>query len=155
MNIHEYFKEYNDKYFEMKDKFIELKEAQRDFYSLSGTKFTDMPKMKRNSNFEYEDQIMRIDKLREDYNKLEKEYLVLKNHHREEINKMKNSKHRTIMTLSFLEKKNLKNIAIILNKNYGLDYSIEYLRKLKSKAVKEFEEVILFHKKSYFSTNCH
>lgn len=155
MNIHDYFKGYNDKYFDMKDKFIELKEAQRDFYSLSGTKFTDMPKTRGNTKFEYEDQIMRIDKLREEYNKLEKEYLMLKNKHREEINKIKNSKYRTIMTLSFLEKKNLKAISIILNKNYNLDYSVEYLRKLKSKAVKEFEEVTLFHKKSHFSTNCH
>lgn len=142
MSIYDYFKEYNNKYFRMKDKLIELKEAQRDFYSLTGTKFTDVPKSNAVTNFGFEEQLIKLEKLKAEYIKKEHDYLEEREKCIETINKVINPKYRTILKLFFIEKKNLKSMSVILNNTYKLNYTIDYIKQIKNKAIKEFEKLI-------------
>lgn len=141
MTIYEYFKDYKIKYFKMKDKLIELKEAQRDFYSLTGTKFTDIPKS--GTSFGFDEQLIKIEKIKNDYLNKEHECAIARKKCVEDLDKIENPKYRTILTLAFLEQKNNKSISIILDKTYKLDYSIDYVKQLKNKAIKCFERLII------------
>lgn len=152
MSIYDYFEDYNDKFYKMKDKLVELQEMRKNFVSLTGTKFNDMPNIKTNKNFDFGDQLVRIEKAISDYKKIESEYLEEREKCINAINKVTNPKYRTILKLFFIEKKNLKSLSIILNKNYKLEYSVDYIKKLKTKSIKEFEKVTFFHEKSPFST---
>lgn len=146
MNIYEYFKNYDEKYYQMKDKIIEIKEAEYNFYNLTGIKFSDLPKSNSYKAFDFADQINRINKLIEDYKQKEKEYLEERDKCLEDINKLKNPKYKTIIKLAFLEKKKNKAIASILARTYKLDYSIDYVKNLKTKAINQFEQIV---------TNCY
>lgn len=143
MNIYEYFKDYNDKFYLMKDKLIALKEAEKNYVTLTGSKITDIPRTSLNRNFDFSDQLARIEKMITSYKKVEKEYLELRDKHIKEISKINNPKYRTILKLFFIERKNIKSVSDILNKTYKLDYSIDYIKNIKVKAIKEFETIIL------------
>lgn len=147
MNIYEYFKDYNDKFYLMKDKLVAIKEAERNYVTLTGNKITDTPKTSLNKNFDFSDQLAKIEKMLISYKKVEKEYLNLREKHLMEISKINNSKFRTILKLFFIERKNIKSVANILNKTYKLDYSVDYIKKIKSQATKEFEKVTFLHEK--------
>ena len=83
MNIYEYFKDYNDKFYLMKDKLVAIKEAERNYVTLTGNKITDTPKTSLNKNFDFSDQLAKIEKMLISYKKVEKEYLNLSyNSHR-------------------------------------------------------------------------
>lgn len=145
MNIYDYFKEYDNKYFKMKDKLVELKESERNFYTLTGSKPSDMPKSAKSKLFDFSNQLERIEKLTDEYKNLEILYLEERKKRMEDINKIQKPLYRTIITLSFIEKKKNKSIATILNKIYKLDYSSDYIKKLKTSSIKEFEKVTFFH----------
>lgn len=147
ITIYEHFKYYNKKYYELKDKLVDLKEAEKNFLTLTGNKISDVPKITSNKNFDFGDQLSRIESLNCSYKKIEKEYLEMREQHAHEIAQIENAKYKTILKLFFLENKNIKSVSVILNKIYKLDYSLDYIRKIKTQAVKEFEKVILFHKK--------
>lgn len=147
MSIYDYFDEYNNKYYKMKDKLVELREAERNYISLTGTKPSESPKTTTNKNFDFSDQLARIEKLILDYKKLEKDYLIEREKCISAINKVNNPKYRTILKLFFVEKKNLKALSIVLNKTYKLDYTIDYLKNLKTKSIKEFEKVTFCYEK--------
>ncbi len=142
MNIYEYFKEYKKKYYLMKDKLIEIRDAEIDFKTLTGYRFSDMPKANIIKPFDFSDQINRISKLIETYQKRQKEYLELKSKHLEVIDKLDKPIYKTLIKLSFLEMKGNKDISIILSKTYKLNYSIDYTKQLKNKAIKHFERII-------------
>lgn len=141
MTINEYFKEYDNKYFEMKDKLIEIKEARSNFYNLTGSKFSDIPKSGF-STADFADQISRINDLIEDYKKKEKNYIAERDKCLVDINKLKKPMDKTIIKLAFLEKKKNKSISSILNKIYNLDYSTDYIKNLKGKAIHNFEQIV-------------
>jgi hypothetical protein len=145
VNIYDYFKEYDNKYFKMKDKLVELKESERNFYTLTGSKPSDMPKSAKSKLFDFSNQLERIEKLTDEYKNLEILYLEERKKRMEDINKIQKPLYRTIITLSFIEKKKNKSIATILNKIYKLDYSSDYIKKLKTSSIKEFEKVTFFH----------
>ncbi len=147
ITIYEHFKDYNKKFYEMKDKLVDVKEAEKNFLTLTGNKISDSPKIISNKNFDFGDQLSRIEVLMCSYKKIEKEYLEMREQHLKEISQIENAKYKTILKLFFLENKNIKSVSVILNKIYKLDYSLDYIRKIKTQAVKEFEKVILFHKK--------
>lgn len=142
MTIYDYFKEYDNKYYKMKDKLVELKDAERNFYTLTGTKPSEMPKTSSTKIFDFSDQMIRIEKIFEDYKKLESDYLKEKEKCLNDINKISNPKYRTIIRLSFIDKKKIKAIASVLGKIYKLDYTIDYIKNIKSKAIKEFEKKV-------------
>jgi len=147
MTIYDYFKEYNDAYYNMKDKLIELKEAEKNFISLTGTKPSEYPRNTSNGNFGFADQLARIEKIIVDYKKLEKDYLKERDKCVTAINKVNKHKHRTILMLFFIERKNIKEISNVLSRTYKLYYTIDYIKKLKSIAIREFEKVTFFHEK--------
>ena len=45
ITIYEHFKDYNKKYYEMKDKLVDVKEAEKNFLTLTGNKISDSPKI--------------------------------------------------------------------------------------------------------------
>lgn len=147
MNIYEHFKDYNDKFYDMKDKMIAIKEAEKNFITLTGSRPNDMPKTNKNNNFDFSDQLARIEKMITSYKKIEKDYLKLREKHLKEISNVTKAKYRTILKLFFIEGKSLKTSTSILNKTYKLDYTIDYVKNLKSKAIKEFEKVTFCYKK--------
>lgn len=147
MSIYDYFKEYNNKYFKMKDKLVECNEARKNYINLSGLNPSDVPKNKTNKNFDFGDQLARIEKLTLDYKKLESDYLEEREKCINAINKIHNPKYITILKLFFIEKKNLKSMSVILNKTYKLNYTIDYIKNLKSKAIKEFEKITFCYEK--------
>lgn len=142
MDINEYFKEYDNKYFQMKDKLVELKEAEFNFYNLTGFKFSDYPKNHSVKGFDFSDQIERIESLIDEYKDLEKKYLDERKKSIEDVNKISKPLYRTIIILAFIEKKKNKTISNILNKTYKLDYSMEYIKNIKTKAINAFQNVI-------------
>ena len=137
----DYFFEYRSIYHESKKAFKRYINAKENFYVLSGTKYDDMPKAK-SSSLGFDDLMINIEELYNEWVRLEKQYNQIKKECLEMIHKMNDPIYESIIEYAYLDFENDKEILNSLNEYHNVDYTLGYFRILKSKAVKRFKEVI-------------
>ena len=141
MTIQEYFEEYTTKYHEMKKALKRYLDAKSDFYYLSGTKYDDMPKGNSKS-LGFDDIMSNIEDLNITYIQLKKECIEEREKCQVDIDKIKNHIYRLILEYVFLDLDKDKKVITTLKEFHNMDYSYSHFRKLKSEAVKNFQEII-------------
>lgn len=141
MTIKEFFEYIKDNKRDMGKALRKYVEATENFYTITGIKYTDMPKSKGKA--------LGFDDLMANIEELFHEYLTLREQHKEiyefylsYINKLSNKTHRLIIEYSYINEDDDKQLAITLKEYHNLDYTNDYVRRLKSKAKKEFELLI-------------
>lgn len=146
MKIDKYFKNIIARKIDMQKALKKYVEATEDFYTLTGTKYTDMPKT-RGKSLGFDDLMMNIEKLYNEYLEYKKDYDKVYKECMEDINKLDNQTHRLIIEYSFIDEKKDKDIIDALSGFHNKDYSYSYFRRLKTKAIEEFEKKIHFDTK--------
>lgn len=141
MNIEEYFNDYKEKYHEMKKALKRYIDAKSGFYYLTGVKYDDMPKANGKS-LGLDDLISNIEELHNKYLDLVKECNEERKKCQVNIDKIKNHVSRLIIEYAYLDLDKDKKIISSLKEFHNIEYSCSHFRKLKSDAIKEFEELI-------------
>lgn len=141
MTIEEYFEEYETKFHEMKKALKRYIDAKSGFYYLTGVKYDDMPKANGKS-LGLDDLISNIEELHNKYLDLVKECNEERKKCQVSIDKIKNHVSRLIIEYAFLDLDKDKKIISSLKEFHNIEYSCSHFRKLKSDAIKEFEELI-------------
>lgn len=141
MNINQFFKDIHDKKREMEKALKKYVDATEDFYTLTGVKYTEMPKSKGNA-LGFDDLLANIEELHDEYLDLRKEYKSLYNCCMKYINKLDNIVHRLIIEYTYINLDDDKKILSTLSNFHNINYSYGHLRKIKSKAVKDFKKII-------------
>ena len=116
-------------------------DATQDFYTLTGIKLDDMPKTKGKA-LGLDDLLANIEQLNLEYIARNKEYQEERNKCKKDIDKLENPIYRTIIEYTYLNFENNKEIAKSLKEYHNKDYTLGYLRILKSKAISKFEKMI-------------
>lgn len=116
-------------------------EATEDFYTLTGIKYTDMPKT-RGKSLGFDDLMINIENLYNEYLEYKKDYDKDYKECMEDINKLDNQIHRLIIEYSFIDEKKDKDIIDTLSGFHDKDYSYSHFRRLKTKAIEKFERMI-------------
>lgn len=141
MNINKFFEDINDKKREMEKALKKYVDATEDFYTLTGVKYTEMPKSKGNA-LGFDDLLANIEELHEEYLDLRKEYKSLYNCCMKYINKLDNIIHRLIIEYTYINLDDDKKILSTLSNFHNINYSYGHFRNVKSKAIKEFKKIV-------------
>lgn len=140
--INDYFKEYTKSYHNMKRALKKYIDAKSDFHNLTGVKYDDMPKAKGKS-LGFDDIMIRIEELYDKYILELKKYDDLRDKCINDINKLDNPIHRAILEYFYLDFECIKEVAYSLKEFHDKDYSLAYIRELKSNAVSLFEQNVM------------
>ena len=117
-------------------------DAKSDFHNLTGVKYDDMPKSKGKS-LGLDDLMIRIEDLYDKYILELKKYDKLRDKCIKDINKLENPIHRAILEYFYLDFECIKEVAYSLREYHDKDYSLAYIRELKSNAVYLFEQNVM------------
>ena len=139
--IEKYFKDYTNKYHNMKQALKRYIEAKEDLYHLTGVKIDDMPKGNGKA-LGFDDLLINIEKLNNDYITKFKKYEEEKEKCKQDINKLDDPISRAIIEYTYLNFEDNKTISISLKKYHSKDYSLGYIKRLKSKAIEQFEKIV-------------
>lgn len=141
MTIERFFKKIQDKKTDMQKALKRYVEAVEDFYTITGVKYTDMPKAKGEA-LGFDELMINIEDLFDKYVELRNEYKDLYNGCMVHINKLENRTYRLIIEYAYINEEDDKRLLVSLKDYHDIEYSDSHLRKLKSKAVKEFRKII-------------
>lgn len=141
MSINDFFEPINDKKTKMEKALKKYVEATEDFYTITGVKYTDMPKSK-GKVLGFDDLMANIEELFNDYLELRNQHKILYDFYISYINKLNNKTYRLIIEYSYINNEDDKQITNSLKEYHKLDYTNSHIRKLKSKASKEFNKLI-------------
>lgn len=141
--IEEYFKSYIDKHDLMQEALKELVDAKQSFYSLTGISYDDMPKGNKKP-LGLDDLLGNIEHLEEEYIARKREYEEEKEKYKKEIDGLEElSKiHKAIIKYAYLDFESNKTITDSLKKYHNKDYSLGYVKILKSNATNKFRKLI-------------
>lgn len=139
--IEEYFEDYTNKYYEMKKALKRYIEAKEDYYHLTGINIDDMPKGNQRP-LDLGDLLVNIEQLCSEYKARDKELKEVMDKCERDIGKLKNPIHRAIIEYAYLNFESNKEIAESLKEYHNKNYSLGYIKILKSRAVNKFEELI-------------
>lgn len=139
--VEEYFEDYTNRYYEMKKALKRYIEAKEDYYHLTGINLDDMPKGNQKP-LGLDDLLGNIEQLNNEYIARKKELEEAEEKCRRNINKLKNPIYRAIMEYAYLRFESNKDIAESLNEYHNKNYSLGYIKILKSRATSKFIELI-------------
>lgn len=126
-----HFKTYNELLDKIRSKNMELIKMKEDWYNLTGVSYDDI-KIKSSKTFDIADQLHNIVEKEKELTAIINYKEELKRVHENEINKIDDSKKRTVLKLFYLDGCSIKQIAYCLGKSEG------HVKKLKRWAVDEF-----------------
>ena len=141
MNAEEFFEYIVDKEKEKDKALMQYIKATENFYTITGFKYTDMPKSK-GKVLGFDDLMANIEDLYNEYLEKKRQYLELYNFYLKYINKLSNKTHRIIIENFYIYGEKYKQLVDTLQSFFRIEYSIDYVRQLKFKAKKEFEKLI-------------
>lgn len=139
--IEEYFKNYTNQYHEMKKALKRYVDAKTDFYHLTGIKYDDMPKAK-GKVLGLDDLMINVEQLNNDYLIEYKKYEEEKEKCKKDINKLEHPIHKAIIEYAYLNFEDNKTMAYSLKEYHNKNYSLGYVKILKTRAVAKFEKII-------------
>ena len=140
--IENYFSEYSYTYDKAKRALKNYLDAKEDFYNLTGTKYDDMPKA-QSKKLGLDDLLIHIEELHTTWLMLDKKCKEEKAKCLIDIDKLENKIYRLLIEYAYLNFESDKKILKSLKEIHNLDYSYSYIRKIKSKAKKEFKQIII------------
>ena len=138
--IEKYFKEYTDKYHAMQKALKLYANAKEDFYHLTGVNIDDMPKGKVALGFD--DLLGNIEELNNEYIRRKEEYEEEKARCKKDIEELDNPIYRAIIEYAYINFESNKQIMESLKEYHNKDYSLGYIKILKSRAIKKFKKLI-------------
>lgn len=141
MNLKDFFKPINDKKIDVAIALKKYIEAIKNFYRITGIKYSDMPKSK-GQQLGFDDLMIDIEDLHEQYLKLRNEYKILYNFYLSCIKKVNNKSCQLIIEYAFLNNESDKQLSETLKEYHKIEYSDTYIRKIKLKASSEMLKVI-------------
>ena len=139
--VEEYFEDYTNKYYEMKKALKRYIEAKEDYYHLTGINLDDMPKGNQKP-LGLDDLLGNIEQLNNEYIARSKELEEAEEKCRRDISKLKNPIYRAIIEYAYLNFESNKEISDSLTEYHNKNYSLGYIKILKSRAVNKFNELI-------------
>lgn len=143
--IDNFFKEVVNAKIEMQKALKKYIEANDSFYSLTGIKYSEMPKVKGQA-LGFDDLMANIEEIYTDYLKKEKEYNIKYQECMGHISKLDNQVHRLIIEYTYIDrkidKKSDKETLRALQDYHNIDISYSYFRIVKSNAKREFRKII-------------
>lgn len=141
--VEKYFESYTNKYDAMQDVLKELVDAKQSFYSLTGIDYDDMPKGNKKP-LGFDDLLGNIENLEKEYITRKREYEEEKEKYKKDIDGLEElSKiHKTIIKYAYLDFESNKTITDSLKKYHNKDYSLGYVKILKSNATNKFRKLI-------------
>lgn len=139
--IDKYFENCTTKYHEMKKALKRYVNAKEDFYHLTGVNIDDMPKG-NNKPLGFDDLLGDIEELNTEYIKRKEEYEEEVNKCKHDIDRLENYIFRAIIEYAYINFEDNKKLAESLNEYHNKDYSLGYIKILKSRAVSKFEKII-------------
>lgn len=131
--INKHFEEYDDLFYLIKEKNMELIQLKKDCSSLTAVRYDDV-RVQGGISHDISDTLSYIIDKENDLIELVKYKEKLRRIHEEEINKIEDIKKRTILKLFYLDKCTVRQIAGCLHLSDG------HIKTLKRTAIKEFEE---------------
>lgn len=134
--IENHFKAYNELLDKIQAKNMQLIKMKEDWYNISGTSYDDI-KVQGVKPLDIADQLHNIVEKEKSLIGLINYKEELRRMHEKEINKIHNSKKRIVLTLYYLDRCSIKEIAGCLDK------SESYTKKLKKWAVEEFIKKVI------------
>ena len=140
--IEKYFKDYTDKYHEMKKALKEYIDAKQNFYTLTGINYDDMPKA-QSKNLGIDDLMVRVETLMERYIEKCNEYELAKEKCKKDIERLDNPIHKAIIEYAYLNFEDNKKLANSLKEYHNKDYSLGYIPILKLRVIEKFEKMII------------
>lgn len=138
-----YFEKYVEKYESMQEALKELIDAKQDLYTLTGIKYDDMPKGNKKP-LGLEDLLSHVEGLEEYYAEQKSIYENTKEKYKKEIdglNELQNI-HKIIIKYAYLDFESNKMIMDSLKKYHNKDYSLGYIKILKSQANNKLKKLI-------------
>lgn len=141
--IEKYFEKYVEKYKSMQSALKRLIDAKQDLYNITGIKYDDMPKgSKRPTGLEV--LLANIDSLEEEYIKEKSKYEESKDEYKKQIDGLNElqSIHKIIIQYAYLDFESNKMIMDSLKKYHNKDYSLGYIKILKSQANNKLKKLI-------------
>lgn len=144
MEIEEYFKSLEDKKTEMETAYKNYIEHIHLKCDISGISYKEImvkgSMIPKGLDSKIEDDEFFANEYRDKYNefKTEREKCLI------DINKLKSKLHRLIIEYSFINKESIKELCLSLKKYHRMDYVESTLLKEKSKAKKEFKNIIKY-----------
>ena len=116
-------------------------DAKTDFYHLTGVKLDDMPKGNGKA-LGLDDLLINIEQLSNDYISKNKDYEEAKAKCKKDIDKLENPIYRVIIEYAYLNFEDNKTISNSLKEYHNKDYTLGYIKILKSRAASKLEEII-------------
>lgn len=129
--INKHFYEYDDvlnRINEVQSKIIEIREK---IYSVKGIRYDEMPSGSTlPTDITY--YLIELEELEHELEELKNKRMELRKNHELEIDKLDNTKHRSVLRMHYLMKLDIYKIADTLN------LSVSHIRKIKKEASDEF-----------------
>lgn len=141
MNLKDFFKPINDKKVDVAIALKKYIEAIKNFYRITGLKYSDTPKSK-GQQLGFDDLMINIEDLHEQYLELRNEYKILYNFYLSCIKKVNSKSCQLIIEYAFLNNESDKQLSETLKEYHKIEYSDTYIRKIKLKASNEMLKVI-------------
>jgi len=141
MTIEEFFEYIINKEKEKDKALMKHIKATENFHTITGVKYTDMPKAK-GKVLGFDDLMANIEDSYNGYLEKKKQYLELYDFYLKYINKLNNQTYRIIIENFYIHGERYKQLVNTLISFFRIEYSIDYVRQLKFKAKKEFEKLI-------------
>ena len=145
MRIREFFRYITEKKEEVEKTLKRYVESAEDFYTITGVQYSEMPKVKGKA-LGFDDLMANIEEFYNTYIALKKEYDDMYIDYLKYINKLKDKRYRLIIEYSFINGEDDKQVCESLREYHNYDYSNNYVRQLKIKAINEFELVLVEYK---------
>ena len=139
--IEKYFKDYTDKYHDMKKALKRYIDAKQDFYSLTGVKIDDMPKGNGKA-MGFDDLLINIEHLNNDYIIKYKKYEEERTRCKQDIDKLDDPISKAIIEYAYLDFEDNKAMSISLKEYHNKDYSLGYIKRLKLRAIEQFTRIV-------------